>query len=105
MKKINYGTFEKDFLKQGKTTSYLVAPYFNFETHSAKSIYVSNDVEEVTEVTYRGKKIGLLIPTSGSLKEALSTQFEALQNHVRVMCPVLSIFDESHQKILQLSQG
>lgn len=105
MNKMNYGTFEKEFLKKGKTTLYLVAPYFNFEAHSAKSIFVSKDVEEVTEVTYRGKKFGLLVPASKSLKEALTEHFETLQQHIRIMCPVMTIFDESRNKVLQLSQN
>lgn len=105
MNKMNYGTFEKEFLKKGKTTLYLVAPYFNFEAHSASSIYVSKDVTEVTELTFRGKKFGLLIPASKNLKEALSVHFETLQRHIRVICPVISIFDESRTKVLQLSQN
>lgn len=104
MKTINFTEFRKQYKNSDDFETVQINPYFNLEGWSSKTIYISDRVSEVTEITYRRVHVGLIIPKSSTVKDSLQPHYQALVNILRVDAPVISVFTPDGRKITQLSK-
>ncbi|PLS18950.1 hypothetical protein CVD28_00690 [Bacillus sp. M6-12] len=104
MNQMTMTEFKKEIMKKGKCEEYQLAPYFTLESWSAKMIILSNKVTEPTEVTYRKKVMAVVFPMQKTVKASLTPYFETLQQHIRVMCPVMTVFDLKGNQVVQLHE-
>lgn len=104
METMTFTVFKKEVQAKGNLQQVLINPYFNLESWFAKSVFISNQVSEITTITYRRKPIAIVIPDKGNVRDSLQPYFSELQRLVRVVAPIISVFDTNGKKIAQLEE-
>lgn len=104
MKSVNTATFKKEIAKKGYCEEVQVDHYFTLESWSAKTVILSDQVTEMTSVTYRRKQIALVFPYKGNTEDSLQLYYKELQHLVRALAPVISVFDMKGKKIAVLRE-
>jgi predicted HAD superfamily phosphohydrolase len=104
METMNLTTFNKDIEKKGTCLKVQVDHYFTLESWSSKLVFLSDQVKDFTSITYRRKQIAVVVPYNGNVRDSLQPYFTELQHLVRVLAPVISVFDEKGKKIAQLDE-
>lgn len=105
MKTITFKEFKNSIKGKEGFQELQINPYFNNEGFSAKVICISDQVEEMVSVKNRSKDVALVFPDNGSIKASLEPYFTQLQTYIRVLCPVMSVFDMNGKKLAQLNES
>lgn len=102
METITYTTFKKRKIKIRKVVQ--INPYFSFENWSAKTVYLSPDVNDITTITYRRRPEYILVPFHTDVKTSLEPYYEDLTQILQVVSPVISVFNVTGEKITALHE-
>jgi len=105
MQIINLKEFKKTIQGKESFKEFQINPYFNNEGFSAKVICISDEVEGMVSVRSRNRQLAIVFPDRGSIKASLEPHFTELQSYMRVLCPVMSVFDMRGNKLAQLSEA
>lgn len=103
METIKVNEFNKNIKGKGFFQELAVYPYFSNENKIyGRVVILSDKVKEVTMVGSRNKKVAMVIPYHKDIRTSISNHIEVVLAFIRVMAPVISIYDLHNKKLAQL---
>ncbi len=99
---INISKFKKEIKNQGQFKELAIYPYFsNDDKVHGKVVVLSDKVDCLTYLTYRNKKMAIILPYDKNVNNALLPYKDEISYFVGVLAPVFSIYNLQNEKIGQ----